>query len=226
MKNNNRPLPSLDPRCGTYAGFVRHSKLKEQKCEPCRKAGRIYRNSKVILRSLPPVIRLKCGTTAGYKAHEKNGEFTCDPCRLAINEAVRQRNQKIKEKRAQKNREYRAKNLDHVRAVEKAWREKNPDKRRARDMKRLAWKKGAPVVESFTVEEVLNLYGTDCHICGKPIDITLPRHAKDNKWGLHLDHVIPLAKGGNHTLENIRPAHGFCNLSKGTKTHPRGCGQI
>jgi len=31
---------------------------------------------------------------------------------------------------------------------------------------------------------------------------------------LHIDHLVPLAKGGSDTLENVRPAHGICNLRK------------
>lgn len=204
-----------DSRCGTYAGAVRHSKLHEKPCEPCRVAKNNYRNSIKIQRQFPPVTRAKCGTTAGYKAHEKNGEFTCDPCRLAINKRVRERNSKIKDLRAKRNRDYRANNLAHVRAIEFAWRINNPEKKRAKDNRRLARKKGAVTVEQFTAEDVIKKWGNSCHICGKEIDMTLPRHAKDNKWGLHLDHVIALSKGGQHTLDNVKPAHGFCNLSKG-----------
>jgi len=32
--------------------------------------------------------------------------------------------------------------------------------------------------------------------------------------GLHIDHVMPLSKGGPDTLENVRPAHGSCNVKK------------
>ena len=45
-----------------------------------------------------------------------------------------------------------------------------------------------------------------CHICGKPV------HPDE----LHFDHVIPLARGGAHSTENISVAHAICNLRKGT----------
>lgn len=212
-----KSLPTMDKRCGTYAGYVAHQRRKEIPCDSCAQACREYNRTLSKPRTLPPVIRDKCGTSAGYKAHEKRGEFTCHPCRIAINEVVRLRNQKIKELRARKSREYRANNPDYVRAIEKAHREANPEKKRAKDLKRYARKKGAGILETITVADVLERWGSLCHICGIAIDLSLPRHAKDNKWGLHLDHVIPLAKGGNHTLENVRPAHGFCNLSKGDR---------
>ena len=213
MENNNRSKPTFDKRCGTYAGFVAHSKRHESKCEPCKIAGREYRRSRTIPCTKEPLIRQKCGSSAGYKAHEANGEKTCDPCRVAINEKVRLRNQKIKDIRAKKSREYRAKNPDHVKAVEKAWREANPEKKKAKDFARYARKKNAPIVETVTRQMVLEKWGTNCHICGEPIDLEANRQ-KDPK-GLHLDNVIALINGGSHTLENIKPSHVFCNLSKG-----------
>lgn len=47
-----------------------------------------------------------------------------------------------------------------------------------------------------------------CGICTKPID-------PPDKW--HVDHVVPLAKGGAHSYHNTQPAHAFCNISKGAK---------
>ena len=68
----------------------------------------------------------------------------------------------------------------------------------------------------FTEQDVLDKWGTDCHICGEPIDLNAPRHSKSAGWkhGLHLDHVIPVTKGGENSLENVKPAHAVCNLSK------------
>ncbi|MFE4367961.1 MULTISPECIES: HNH endonuclease [unclassified Streptomyces] len=34
----------------------------------------------------------------------------------------------------------------------------------------------------------------------------------------HLDHVVPLSKGGTDTADNMVPACAKCNLSKGAKT--------
>ena len=68
----------------------------------------------------------------------------------------------------------------------------------------------------FTEAQVLERWGTNCHICEEPINLDAPRHSKSAGWknGLHLDHVIPLTKGGEHTLENVKPAHAMCNLRK------------
>lgn len=46
-----------------------------------------------------------------------------------------------------------------------------------------------------------------CHICGLPVD----------RANAHFDHVIPLAKGGAHSMDNIKVSHATCNLRKGAK---------
>lgn len=40
---------------------------------------------------------------------------------------------------------------------------------------------------------------------------------KDLKGGYHLDHVVPLDKGGRHIVSNIVASCPHCNLSKGAK---------
>lgn len=50
-----------------------------------------------------------------------------------------------------------------------------------------------------------------CHICGEPIDYTLPHL---NPKAFVIDHVIPLAKGGADDLTNLKAAHRDCNSTK------------
>ena len=57
-------------------------------------------------------------------------------------------------------------------------------------------------------EAIKSSYGHCCAYCGYKV----PR--------LTIDHVIPLAKGGLHTLDNLVPACRPCNLSKGTREAP------
>lgn len=47
-----------------------------------------------------------------------------------------------------------------------------------------------------------------CGICRTPIDPA-------SRW--HLDHVIPLSKGGVHSYDNVQIAHAHCNLAKASK---------
>ena len=70
----------------------------------------------------------------------------------------------------------------------------------------------------YSEAEVLEKYGLLCHICGVTIDVDAPRkQGEGDAWhmGLHIDHVVPISKGGSDTLDNVRPAHAICNLRKG-----------
>lgn len=124
--------------------------------------------------------------------------------------------QENKARLKQKSAEYRATNPETWKQVKRSYRKRNPEKvmadRRARYARRFGGKH-----EFYTVAQVLEAYGNDCHLCGLPIDLKAPRHcAKPGyEMGLHVDHVIRLADGGNDTLDNVRPAHAICNQRKG-----------
>lgn len=55
----------------------------------------------------------------------------------------------------------------------------------------------------FSIEDIINVYGNKCFYCDGDFE--------------HVDHFIPLSKGGDHSLENVRPSCAQCNLSKGSK---------
>ena len=59
-------------------------------------------------------------------------------------------------------------------------------------------------VENFDSNHIILKYGNKCCYCGGKFE--------------HIDHYMPLSKGGGHTLENVRPACRNCNLTKNNKT--------
>lgn len=66
-------------------------------------------------------------------------------------------------------------------------------------------------------EDVFSLYGWGCHLCGDPID---PALKHPDPMSASVDHLIPLSRGGSHSVQNVRPAHLTCNLRKGVRlTH-------
>lgn len=69
-------------------------------------------------------------------------------------------------------------------------------------------------VEKFSHIEVFERDGWSCYLCGGLTD-------RLAKWpDLHtpsLDHVVPLSRGGEHSMQNTRCAHLGCNLSKGAR---------
>jgi 5-methylcytosine-specific restriction endonuclease McrA len=84
--------------------------------------------------------------------------------------------------------------------------------------RRRAKKLGLPW-EYYTEAQVIELYGDKCHICLEPISLDSERRPGYLDWerGLHIDHLIPISRGGSDTLKNVRPVHGGCNLSKGPR---------
>lgn len=64
---------------------------------------------------------------------------------------------------------------------------------------------GAVAIGRIALRRVLDRDGRHCGICDKPIG---PNQE------LTFDHTIPLARGGEHTIENLRPAHRACNAWK------------
>jgi 5-methylcytosine-specific restriction endonuclease McrA len=103
----------------------------------------------------------------------------------------------------------------HRLAQQSQHRKENPHKVREFARKRRATKR-ANGWEKYTEAQVLDLHGAVCHICGDPIDLSLNRKIGTEGWemSLHIDHVIPISKGGPDTLANVKPSHGKCNLKK------------
>ena len=126
--------------------------------------------------------------------------------------------QKNKAKITAQQRAYRRKNKEYFAKYQSLYRKKNPEYWRSLVKRRRAMLNNV-ISEPYTVEQVLELYGKDCNICGLPIDLKAPRKIGQEGWrhALHIDHLIPLSKGGNDTLDNVRPVHGECNLRKHIK---------
>jgi len=139
-----------------------------------------------------------CGTYAGYRKHHNQKTKPCVECLSAARIYNRLRYQK--NNRAHVTAKYRSLNLDKVRARE---RSKNRSRR-------------AKITMPYNELQVIALYGGDCYLCGLGIDFMAPRKCGIEGWenGLHIDHLIPLAKDGVDTLDNVRPTHGLCNLRK------------
>lgn len=117
----------------------------------------------------------------------------------------------VKEKRKQ----HYQNNKGSILEYKKRYRKDNPDIKRRAEARRRA-RKLENGFEHYTEQQVLDLYGINCHICNKLINLKASRYAGADGWedSLHLDHVTPISKGGPDTLDNVRPAHAICNLQK------------
>lgn len=58
---------------------------------------------------------------------------------------------------------------------------------------------------------LFDLFGWTCIICMESID----RRRRCPDWrAATIEHIVPLAKGGTHTWDNVAPAHYKCNMQK------------
>lgn len=98
------------------------------------------------------------------------------------------------------------------------WRAKNPERAaelgRADRAVRRARKVANGPVELITHGEIGERDNWTCGLCHLAVDPAL-------KWPhIHsrvLDHIIPLARGGTHTRDNVRIAHWLCNARKSAR---------
>jgi 5-methylcytosine-specific restriction endonuclease McrA len=85
-----------------------------------------------------------------------------------------------------------------------AWAARHPERRRSIAVARRARERGAAgrwTASDWT--DLLVRYGHRCAYCGATGSLTV-------------DHRVPLARGGSNEVDNILPACGWCNRSKGT----------
>lgn len=55
---------------------------------------------------------------------------------------------------------------------------------------------------------VAALLPAPCYLCGQVV-------TRDMRWTV--EHIIPRSAGGDHTPDNLAPAHAHCNYSAGAK---------
>lgn len=135
-----------------------------------------------------------------------------DPAKRASKQAqARERRNSDVEYRAKRNAQSLDLNLKRY-AEDAEFRAKAlaASKRHAVANPHLVWKKTAiyrlkqfgftPVVEDFTRDDVVRIYGDACFYCGGEF--------------VELDHFVPLIAGGPHTLANARPCCVGCNRLK------------
>ena len=220
------------PETTEFFSWGKKSKGKLQsRCKPCMAE---YRKSNAeYMREYSKQWRMKNDAEIKKKKkayRQKNKDIIKERSRIyaekyraEIKERKALEYQKNREVYREKRREYHKKNAERNRQRVREWAKNNPELHRETKLragrKRRAIIKGSPV-SFYTQDQVISTYGVNCHICGLEIDFSVPRQVGKTGWekGLHIDHLIPISKGGPDTLENVRPAHGRCNIDKGANT--------
>lgn len=103
---------------------------------------------------------------------------------------------------------YYAENREQQIKNAKAWNRANPEKRRLYKRKRRAQIMNAP--GTHTAEDLQRLRNTQkhCQVCR--VDLSTVE--------VHIDHKIPLSRGGSNDPDNLALLCSACNLSKSAKT--------
>ena len=119
--------------------------------------------------------------------------------RDAVLESARDRASSNREQLREYAAEWRSANPDY----DSARRRGNPEAYRDKVNRRRARKVAAGVFE-IPSRELRRLYASPCVACGAVGEI-------------ELDHVVPIARGGRHSIGNLQALCGPCNRSKGAK---------
>jgi 5-methylcytosine-specific restriction endonuclease McrA len=93
---------------------------------------------------------------------------------------------------------------EQIRAQTSAYGKAHPEVGREKMRRRRTLIAGNGPVDRISEDEIFARDGERCHICGKPV----------RRDQMSLDHIVPIALGGSHTMANVRLAHRRCNYRR------------
>jgi endogenous inhibitor of DNA gyrase (YacG/DUF329 family) len=99
-----------------------------------------------------------------------------------------------------------------------AQRAEHKETQKAARKKRKAIQRGAKVGQAFSYKQVFDRDGWRCQLCGK-VTPERKRGTISNN-APEVDHIIPLSKGGEHSLNNVQTLCRACNGWKSDKIIP------
>lgn len=153
---------------------------------------------------------------------KKHREYNCEK-RDVLNEKSRQYYAKNRDQCSKKAKERYAENRDAVKAKVSRYAKENPDVRRRanknycrnhpdavriRKARQRAVKRKATVGDSASIAAWQKKWRSRstvaCHWCRKRVKTV----------DVHVDHIVPLSKGGAHAVENLCVSCARCNLKK------------
>ena len=162
---------------------------------------------------------IKCGETKGFgemKKDKRRLDGLTNICKVCNNAgertpekaaAQKKRYEKWMKENPKRSKEIKKKyadnNKEKIAKKKSKYYKNNPDKWRIYTAKRRAIVKEAET-NYISNKEISTLYASPCFYCGETERITM-------------EHLIPLSRGGRHSIGNLAPMCESCNKSKNDK---------
>jgi len=130
-------------------------------------------------------------------------------CKNCSKQAVKNWHRQNPEKQKEYSSRNRKRNSKMQASVEKAWRKRNRDRHRQTKRKNESSRRARKRQAFIEVIDHTRVFERDkgvCGICKGPV-------SED----YHIDHIVPLARGGEHSYANVQLAHPICNQRKGCR---------
>ena len=228
---------------GTEYGYKLHLKAGEDPCPECKAASQAAqrvrtrrRQDKVDARNQKnyrawdPERDLSCekptpsspdgvrGARAGFYRHKRAEETPCPECaeawRVYHLEAYHAKKDQYREKRNAAAATRREAKREELREYDRRYYQEHKD--RSRVIRRARHTRAKATWDGHTTETIIETHGSDCYLCGTPVDPGLPAGYSDSP---QRDHVVPLTdpESPGDVIENVRLTHARCNLAKSHK---------
>lgn len=224
---------------GTEYGYKLHLKAGEDPCPECKAASqeahrvrgaRALGRKRENYRAWDPEHDLSCemptpsspdgarGTTKGFSQHRTAGTEPCKECLEAQRAHGRAKYHAKKDQYREKRNTYaaarREAKREELREYDRRYYQEHKD--RSRVIRRARHTRAKATWDGHTTETIIETHGSDCYLCGTPVDPGLPAGYSDSP---QRDHVVPLAdpESPGDVIENVRLTHARCNLMKSHK---------
>ena len=166
---------------------------RHYECRECAKTrkNRCYANNKPIL--LPK----KCGICdAEFTPKFSYSKYCSVECRKLADQ--------------ESDRRYRERHRTALKEQKQEWNRRNPENLWNQYNIRRQRKNGSNISRQAVYERD----GWKCQLCFSEIDPTI---SWPDPFSASVDHIIPLASGGKHVLDNVQASHLRCNQIKGVQ---------
>lgn len=199
---DSRASDGLQSRCRTCVNAARKAKYQANPEQARKRKRDYYEANKERVCEINARSREK---NKGKVAERKRDYYERVKVTPEFKAKTKKRQLKNKARKREYDREYRAKNADHLKKIKDRWRAENPalvtQIKKAYRHRRRAWAKGGD--STAEIHEWQERQEKSCHWCGCEC-------ADD----FHLDHVMPLSRGGRHEVANLVISCPSCNSKK------------